>query len=195
MRQMAAENKPTKTLITGLTVATIALIVLSIVFGKQVWSSTVAAVIALTAILVTGAFAYAMAAKRRRMSVLERKRPDATIVDGFSPKYMAAPASSAEEGQGKANAKSVTMAITPEAIELWSTFKAKEPMRTIPNSPGMTVDREVVNYGYRKDRDTGTRSRIDYESLVIASRSGETIIIRPAGDLQQALERVQEALN
>ena len=192
---MGSENKPTRTLIVGLTTATIGLIVLAMVFSKQIWSSMPLTVIVWTVIILVGAFAYVMAAKRRRMSVLERKRPDATIVDGFSPNDMAAPASSAEEGQGKANAKSVTMAITPETVELWSTFKAKEPMRTIPNSPGMIVDTEVVNYGYRKDRDTGTRSAINYESLVIATRNGETIIIRPAGDLQQALERVQEALN
>ena len=192
---MGSENKPTRTLIVGLTTATIGLIVLAMVFSKQIWSSMPLTVIVWTVIILVGAFAYVMAAKRRRMSVLEKKRPGAMVVDGISPKYMAAPVSSTKESRGKANAKNVTMAITPETVELWSTFKAKEPMRTIPNSPGMIVDTEVVNYGYRKDRDTGTRSAINYESLVIATRNGETIIIRPTKDIGGVLERVQGALN
>ena len=147
------------------------------------------------AVVIVGAvFGYLALEKKERLKTLEKLRLGAVVIDGVTPLYMTLPEATTEKERrkAKATAKPATLAVTPDAVELWASKDSPQLVRSIPNTQNVTISTEVVNFGKMKG-EFGTTS-IDYEAIIITDRDGTDIIIRP-NKLTEALREVEAALN
>ena len=131
---------------------------------------------------------------KKRVSSIRTQRPQAVLVDGMTPMYMTSPPpiTERERRKAKSTGKAATLVVTPQAVELWTSKDSATLVRSIPNTPGITVTTEVVNFGKFSDK-SGTTS-IDHESIIITDRNGVDVIIYTRA-LSQALREVKAALN
>lgn len=176
----------------------VVMVVLFVFFSRRLGFAAAALIVvgsgALVAVVAGLIILYETGERKRRLSTIRAQRPRVVLVDGATPAYMTLPpATEGKRRKVKSTGIPATLAVTLDAVELWTSENSATLTRSIPRAPGIKVATKVVNFGQVVTAESGT-ANIERESIVVTGEDGTDIIISTR-DISRALQEVTTALN